>query len=342
MMKGGVTRAVAVLMFLVFVTTFRVKAQQSQSNPAAQGSDERAGGSPPNPTATPAASKVVLKVGGQSVTQAEIESFVHSLDQQSQKALAQQGLRNLGEQYALMLALAHEATNKHLDESADFRRQMESQRERMLAQAEFQDLMKSVEVTPEEVTQYYATHGPDFDTLQVRQIAVATKPQNAKEGTPGLTLEEGRARAEAIKKALASGTDAKQVAKDLSIPNQVMVDPEARTIRQSASLPEFQKAAFKVKDREFTEIQQFGNTLVALQVLGHGHIELKDASQEVENALRKQKLDAEVAELKSKSNIWIDETYFKAPAGGVLGGIIGRLGTGAAAPAPQSKPPARP
>ena len=326
-MKAKVSRAAAALTFLL-VTNLRVVAQQPQSNPAPQGSAPLPGA--PSLTESSAANRTVLKVGARSVTQADVELLIHNMDPQSRKALAQQGLRVLGEQYALMLVLAEDATSKHLDQSVDFRRQMAAQQERMLAQAELQDLEQHAKVTPEEISQYYAAHDTDFNEVQVRQIAVRTKPQSAKEGTQGLTLEEGRARAEAIKKALASGTDAKQVAKDFGIANQVLVDPEPRTLRQSASLPEFQKAAFKLKDGEFTETQQVGDALVALQVAGHRRIELKDASQEIENILRKQKLDAEIAELKNKSGTWIDESYFKSSSA-----------PGATA-APQSNPPARP
>jgi hypothetical protein len=331
-MKGKVARAGAALMFFVFAPTFRVDAQQSDSNPAARGSDERAAGSPSSSTATPALSRIVLKAGGRSVTQADIEFFIHNLDQQSQRALAQQGLRVLGEQYALMLVLAQEATSKHLNETAGFRRQMEAQQERMLAQAEFQDLQQQTKVSSEEISQYYATHGADFDVIQARQIVVRTKPQDAKEATPGMTVEEGRARVEAIKKALASGTDPAQVGKDFAIANQVWVEAEPRTFRQSASLLPLQKAAFKLKDGEFTETQQVGGTLTVLQVVGHRRLELKDTSQEIEDMVRNQKLNTEIKELKTKSNIWMDETYFKTPA----------TPAPAATPARQGNPPAKP
>jgi hypothetical protein len=318
-------------MFLVFVTSFSVGAQQPKPNPADKASEERDVASPPNPPVTPPASRIVIKVGGRSITQAEIESLIHNMDPQSQKALAQQGLRALGEQYVLMLALAQEATSKHLDQSADFRRQMEAQHERMLAQAEFQDLQQQAKANSDEVSQYYSAHGEDFDAVQVRQIVVRTKPQDAKEGTPGMTMEEGQARLATIKKALASGTDPKQVEKDFGIASQVWVEAEPRNLRQSPSLTAPQKAAFKLKDGEFTETQQAGGTLTVLQVVGHRRAELKDVSQEIENILLKHKLDAEIKELKNKSNIWIDETYFKAPA------APPPVGT-----PPPSNPPAKP
>jgi hypothetical protein len=336
-MGGKAYRVAAVLIFFVFDAN--LCAQQPGSNPPTPASGQRTDAPPANPgtTAPPAdaatSNKIVLKVGTQSVTQGDLDFLIRSLDPQTRRALAQQGLRALVDRYALTLVLAQEAASKHLDDNADFRRQLAAQRDRMLAQAEYQSLAQQVKVTPEEISQYYAAHGADFDEIKARQIVVRTKPPDAKEGTPGLTLEEGRARIEQIKKALASGADPKQVAKDFGIPNQVLVEAEPRTIRQSASLPDLQKQAFNLKNGEFTTVQEVGGTLALLQVVSRGRLELKDASQEIDNKLRQQKLDSEIAELKNKSNVWIDESYFKAAPAPALG---------ASPTQPQSNPPAKP
>ena len=338
-MNRKVYRVAIVLIFFVFVTNPPASAQQPGSNPTTQPSGQRPESPPPSPGTTPppadaaTANKVVLKVGTQSVTQGDIDFLIRSLDPQSRRALAQQGLRALVDRYVLTLVLAQEAASKHLDDNVDFRRQLAAQRDRMLAQAEYQNLAQQVKVTPEEISQYYAAHSADFNEIKVRQIVVRTKPTNAKEGTPGLTAEEGRARIEQIKKALASGADPKQVAKDFGIPNQVLVEAEPRSIRQSVSLSDVQKEAFNLKDGEFTAIQEVGGTLVLLQVVSHGQVELKDASQEIENTLRQQKLGAEIAALKKKSDVWIDESYFRATPAPAPGAILTE---------PSSNPPAKP
>jgi hypothetical protein len=337
-MGGKAYRVAILLIFFVLVARRPASAQQTQSSPSTQASGQRTEG-PPNPGVVPppadaaTSNKIVLKVGTQSVTQGDLDFLIRSLDPQTRRALAGQGLRTLVDRYILTLVLAQEAASKHLDDNADFRRQLAAQRDRMLATAEYQNLAQQAKVTPEEISQYYATHSADFEEIIARQIVVRTKPPNAKEGTPGLTLEEGRARIEQIKKALASGADPKQVAKDFGIPNQVLVDAEPRTIRQSASLPTPQKEAFNLKPGEFSSVQNVGGTLALLQVVSRGRVELKDATQEIENTLRQQKLEAEIAQLKNKSNVWIDESYFK---------VASAPAPGATAAEPQSNPPAKP
>jgi hypothetical protein len=336
-MNGKVYRVAAVQIFFVLVVNLSASAQQP--NPTAQAPGQQAEVPPSSPAPTPSpgdaatSNKTVLKVGTQSVTQGDLDFLIRSLDPQSRRALSQQGLRALVDRYVLMLVLAQEATSQHLDNNVDFQRQLSAQRERMLAQAEYQNLAQQVKVTPEEISQYYAAHGADFDEIQARQIVVRTKPPNAKEGTPGLTPEEGRARIEEIKKALTSGTDPKQVAKDFGVANQVLIEPEPRTIRQSSSLSGPQKDAFSLKNGEFTAIQEVGGgTLVLLQVVSHDRVALKDASQQIEGTLRQQKLEADIAELKKKSNVWIDEDYFK---------VASTTAPTAAPTEPSGNPPAK-
>jgi hypothetical protein len=338
-MSGRLSRAVTVLTFFAFVGNAPASAQQSGSNPAPQPSGQATSGPPPGPGTVPppadaaTSTQVVLKVGNQSVTRGDMDFLIRSLDPQTRRALAQQGLRALVDRYILTLLLAQEGASRHLDDNVDFKRQVAAQRDRMLAQAEYQSLTQQLKVTPEEISQYYAAHGADFDEIKARQIVVRTKPVNAKEGTPGLTLEEGRARMEQIKKALASGADPKQVAKEFEVPNQVLVEAEPRSIRRSASPTDAQKEAFNLKTGEFSAVQEVAGTLALLQVVSRDRIGLQDASQEIENTLRQQKLDAQIAELKKKTNVWIDEGYFK---------VASAPAPGATPTQPQSNPPAKP
>src|SRR5262249_28951121 len=156
----------------VFVASLLASAQQGGSDPATQASGQRADVPPSSPSTTPppadaaTSNKTVLKVGTQSVTQGDMDFLIRSLDPQTRRALAQQGLRGLADRYVLMLVLAQEATRQHLDQNVDFQRELAAQRNRLLAQAEYQDLAKQVKVTPEDISQYYTAHGADFDEIK--------------------------------------------------------------------------------------------------------------------------------------------------------------------------------
>jgi len=91
-------------------------------------------------------------------------------------------------------------------------------------------------------------------------------------------------------------------------------------------LPALDKAAFELKDGGVSDSLDTPQALVFLQVVGHHHADQKEVAADIENTLRQQKLEAELAGLRTKTNVWMDEDYFKSQA----------------APAPPQQPPASP
>lgn len=299
-------------LFLSGVAASLVYAQQAaRPKPAAPAAAKPA--SPAKP-ATEGPGKVVLKVGSQNFTQADMDFLVESLSPQIQQAVAQQGRKPLGEQYAVMALLSQLAEKDHLEASPEFRRQMALHRLQSLAQAEYGKLAKDIKVSPEEISQYYSAHASEFDQAQVREFLILKQPEGAKEGTPGLSAQEAKLRADQIRKALADGTDPKKVAEKFSVPNTVKIDAEPRTLRHGQLVAVLDKAAFELKDGEISEPLDTPQALAFLQVAGHSRPELKDVSEDIENTLHQQKVQTAVEELKSKTTIWMDEGYFKGPA----------------------------
>ncbi len=263
--------------------------------------------------------KVVLKVGNMQVTQSDVDFLVRTLSPQQQQQLQHEGKRTLGEQYATMLVLSQAAASQHLDSSPVFQKAMEQHRNQLLAELEYQNLLQKAAVTPAEVNQYYTTHQDDFKQAQVREVAIRKKSQGAQGNGTGLAPAEAKAKAEAIRKALASGEDPKLVAKNFAVPNEVIVETEPRTIQNSPSLPAFAKTAFQLKPGEISQVEDTPSMLVFFQVVSHPQVSLKDATPEIENALRQQKVQTEVEGLKKNTPIWMDPSYFgstNSPASG--------------------------
>jgi hypothetical protein len=75
------------------------------------------------------------------VSQADIDFVVSGLSAEIRQAVARQGKRPIGEQYALMLVLSGQAISHRLDSSPDIRRQIDLQRLQLLAQAEYQRML---------------------------------------------------------------------------------------------------------------------------------------------------------------------------------------------------------
>jgi len=258
--------------------------------------------------------KVVLKVGEQQATADDLNFVLHSLNEQDQKAVESQGRRPLGEQYALTLLLAHQGAQDHLDATPNFRRQQAWERAQRLAQAEYEKMAQAIKVNPNEVGQYYSQHPKDFEQVEVRQVGIRKKTEDAKPDAPGLTTQDAEAKADAIRKALTTGTDIQKVATDFAVPNIVFIDPGPKKLQHGQLSADLDKSIFSLKDGELSQSISTPQSIFFVQVLKHVQPELKEVQPTIEATLRQQRLQAELGDLRKKTTIWMDEDYFKSPA----------------------------
>ena len=277
----------------------------------ASGQQSPAKTSTPTPAAAASsANTVVLKVGGKNVTKGEIDYLLNTLSPQAQKEVKSQGKRSVGDQYAVMMVLYQAGVGQHLDQSDQYLRDMKQHRRQLLAQLEYQDLLSKVQVTQPEISSYYAAHPDEFREAQVRQIAIRLKPATGSATDAGLTLDQAQTKANEIRGALASGMDPAKVSQQYSIPNEVRVAANPQNIADSPQLPPFVKAVFTLGIGQFTKPAEASGALVMLQVTGQSKMSLKDATASIAQGLRQQKMQAQIAAMKNKANIWMDQGFF--------------------------------
>ena len=256
---------------------------------------------------------VVLKVGDEKFTKADLDFLVSNMNPQAQRTLTTQGRKQLGEQFAALVILSQQARSHQLDQTPAFQHKLALEKEQLQAQAAYDELVQQAKASPEEVSQYYSTHASEFEQVIVRQFVVRKRPPNAAGGA-GLPEEEAKARADALRKAVLAGTDIKKVMEDFKAPGEVIIEPEARPLRRGGMRAEMEKAVFALKDGDVSEIFDIGSGLVFFQLTGHRSTELKDASPQIEQTLQRQRVTAAVEDLKKKTTIWMDDQYFAAPA----------------------------
>jgi len=275
---------------------------------------------------------VVLKVGAEQFTKADFDLLIESLNPQTQRTLATQGRKQLGDQFALMVMLSQQARSHNLDQTPTFLHRLAVQTQQMQAQAAYDEIVQQAKVSPEEISQYYSERATEFDEVMVRQIVVRKRAGNAQTG-PGLSAEEAKTRMEAIRKEVVAGTDIKKVMEDFKAPADVIIEPEPRAVRRGSMRPDMEKAAFALKDGEVSEVFDVTQALVLFLVTGHSRVELKNVSPQIEENLRKQKVAAAVEDLKKQTAVWMDDQYFAPLPGPPAGAAVGM---------PASKPPEKP
>jgi parvulin-like peptidyl-prolyl isomerase len=258
---------------------------------------------------------VVLKVGDKPYTKAEIDFLIENLDPRVRQQVATQGRRPVGDQLALITILSQQARDHHLDQTPAFEHKLAVQKQQLEAQAAYDQIVQEAKPNPDEINKYYSDHASEYEEVMVRQIVVRQRAPNIQTG-PGLAPEEAKTRAEAIRAELVAGTDVKKVAEDFKVtlpsdPKQdVIIQTEPQSVRRGGMRPEMEKAAFALKDGEYSEIFDLPQAQVILQVTGHKHAELTEVSPQIEQALQKQKVETAIAEIKKKTTVWMDDQYF--------------------------------
>jgi len=255
----------------------------------------------------------VLKVGDEQITKGDFEFMLSTLDQNGQQALAAQGRKPFGEQYVKILLLYKQALSEHLDATPEIRRELAMGRLRTIAQAEYQHLAEQSTVTPEEEDAFYKAHGQDLEERDVREVAVVRKPKGVAAGAQGLDDDAARQRAETIRKALVSGADPAKLMQDFAVANTVLIDAKPNRIRRGQLIATLDKPAFELKDGEVSDIIETPQAFVFIQIVGRHIPDLKEVTSEIENAIRQQKVNAQMQQLRQAANVWMDDQYFMAP-----------------------------
>jgi len=290
-------------------------AQQSgtTSKPGGNGSSSLpAASAAGNPPATEPSSKVVLKIGATPVTQSEIESLVSERPSGAGMKLNAEARRHMAEAYVRVLLLSQQAVNDHLDASPPIRLRLEMERIRTLAQAEFDKMRNQIQVSPDEIGKYYTDHALEFDTAQVREFLVRKRRPGGEDAeASGLSAEDAKTTAEAIRKALASGDSPDKIQEDFRAPDVLLIDRKPRTLHRNEMIPALEKATFEAKDGQVPEAVDTPEAVIVVALLKRVRLEQKDAAPEVEKKLRQRKLESQIDDLKKKTEIWMDDDYFK-------------------------------
>ena len=100
--------------------------------------------------------KIIATVGGHQITEAEVEAFIHSLPREQQAYAAHPDFRKqCEEQLIAVYAFAKYGEEEKIDETEEFKNVMENARKDILAQMAMRKLFATVNVTDDEIKEYY-------------------------------------------------------------------------------------------------------------------------------------------------------------------------------------------
>ncbi|MBS1875440.1 MAG: peptidylprolyl isomerase [Acidobacteria bacterium] len=257
---------------------------------------------------------VVMKVGGQPMTAAEVNRLVTSFAQDVQRQ-AVRDPKTVFQSYFMMRTLAEQAIKEKLDENDLVKRQIELMKSQVLASAVINRYGASIQVSDEEArARYEAEKSEKFQQAKIRSIllkcqgpgtvanalnmADPTAPKADK--APALPTEsEARVKADDIVKKARGGADFAALAKQFSDDKTTAAGGGLYpAVRQADRIPEeIKKIVFSLKDGEVSEpvMQPLG--LYVIRMEERGFMPFEDAKPHV---------TAEITQ--ERFSQWMDET----------------------------------
>jgi hypothetical protein len=257
--------------------------------------------------------RVIMKVGGVQITQAEFEATIGDLEPQQndpdKPEAAHKSRRRLGDDYASVMMLSQQALADQIDSSPEIRHQLALARLQILSDAEFARLLKQNKPSPEEISRYYDAHLSDFERVQLRRLFI-WKVGDGSKNTHGLSADEATARSAAILQTAASGGDPTKLAEAFKDSDNGMFDAQALPFLREQLPAKLEKTAFGMKPGEWAEADDTPDHVILVHLVERDHQSLAEVRFIIEKLVQGEKMQTQLDAMKKKAGIWLDEQYF--------------------------------
>jgi peptidyl-prolyl cis-trans isomerase C len=305
------------ILSLPFLACLALTAQTPPAKPKPAAVKPKPAAVKPKPAVTPAspAEPAVLTIGAEKYTQKDFEAFLEALPPAVRTQTATpQGKRQIAEQLAEVKALAQEARRRKLHEQAPTRQQLQLQQDQILANAALNQMMTTAPVPEEALRKYYDENKANqFQQVQARHILVRFKGSQVplRPNQPDLTEAEAEAKVKQLRERIEQGEDFAVLAKAESDDSGSGASGgNLGTFGRGQMVPEFENAAFALNKGELSQPvrSQFGYHLIQLQ--DRVSREFDDVRAEIEQKLRPEHARRLARQLREKSGLVMEETYF--------------------------------
>lgn len=287
---------------------------------------------------------VVMTVGNHKFTVADFNRILEIFPPQQRNYYNGPGRRKFAEDFSQLLILADEARRQKLEEDLTVKQRISLLTDQSLAQSLIQQIQENTKISEEELQKYYSAHANDYEELGASHILIRVKgsPAPLIEGKKELTEEEAKAKAEGIyKQVTVPGTDFAAIAKAESYDQgSASRGGELGLFRHGQMVPAFEAAALALKPGEISRPvrTQFGYHIIRLEEKKVKP--LQDVKSDIENLLRRQKVEQSIDSLKKSGKVELNDQFFPPPPPPIPPAAAPAPAKPEAPPTPPSAPPA--
>ena len=264
----------------------------------------------------PAADPVVLTVGNEKITQSQFEQMLATLPAQQRAQITNpEQRRKVAEQLAELKTLAQQGRAHKLDQTAEVKAKLALTADQVFATAEYQAL-GTAPANETDLHAYYDGHKGDWEEVTGRHILIRFQGSQAplRPGQKELTEAEALQKAKDLKAKIAGGANFAEVAKaESDYVGSGANGGDLGAFGRGHMVKEFENAAFsqpigQVGDPVKT---QFGYHLILVEKRESKSFE--QAKAEIQQRIGPDQAKKGLEELKKKTAVVYDETYFGKP-----------------------------
>jgi peptidyl-prolyl cis-trans isomerase C len=257
--------------------------------------------------------KVVLTIGDQRMTAGEFDQLIDALPEQVRAAARGPNKRQFAEQVVRIKILSQEAHKRKLDETPAVQRQIELQKDNLLANALFADMTANVKVDDATEHQYFEEHKSEYETVHSRHILIRMKgsPLTLRAGKQELTDEEALAKAQDLRKKILAGGDFAALAKTESDDATSGANGgDLGSIKRGQMVTEFDQAVFSLPVGQVSEPVKTRYGYHLIKVEQHDSKTFDDAKADLEKKMRPELARSAVENLRRQTPVILDDAFF--------------------------------
>lgn len=270
--------------------------------------------SPPAKAESAPGERVVLTIGDEKITAADIENFIQALPPQYQAFYGGPGKHLLPQYIVRMKVLSGEAVKLKLGEQPEVARAIEIAREGILSDAARKHFLKSIVVSDQELRELYQKDKTLSEEVRIRHILIQTENaplKSAAAGHPALPEPEARKKLQDIRERILAGADFAQMAKQYSEDTATAASGgDMGVIQGDKVVPPIVNAAHSLEPGQVSDIILTPSGLEIIKVEDKRTKSFEEAKSALETQLRQSKAAEIVQHLLANYHLVIDQEYF--------------------------------
>ena len=265
--------------------------------------------------------RVVISVGDEKITAADLERIIQALPLQYRGYYSGAGKHLLPQYLVQMKVLSAEALKQKVDQQPEVRRMLDTARESILADAERKKIEESIPVSEQAVEQLYEKDKRDFEEVHIRQILIRTQAsilsQTESPTRPPLSEADARKKLEEIRRKILAGADFAQEARENS--DDTATAPSGGDlgyISRRNVVPPVADAAYSLAPGQVSEVIPTPYGMDLIKVEGKRTRSLEDVRSLLTMQLRQSQFQDTLKRLESEYKVVVDDKYFSSPQPG--------------------------